>query len=118
MVDAQFNSNVANSVLFSWVWRVRGGGVWDYKAQDSNPETYSPFGNRNYGATGTALGGPSSILYFAGGVDETRKRVLNLKPRLPLFDERACCDMDERDDNLAIWAEIQFFWILRERGLV
>ena len=118
VVDAQFNPNVANSVLFSWAWRVRPGGVWDFKPLDTNPETYSPFGNLNYGATGAALGGPSSILYFAGGVLETVKRVLNLKPQLPLFDERACCDMDQRDDNLAIWAGIQLFWILLERGLV
>lgn len=44
--------------------QVRNKGPWDYKQQGSQ---YQDFGNFNYGATGSAMGFPDSVLYRMAG---------------------------------------------------
>jgi len=44
---------------------VRGGGPWDYK-KNGHPE-YDPFGNFNFGASGSAAGFGSDILSRMAG---------------------------------------------------
>ncbi|MBW3571959.1 MAG: type IV secretion protein Rhs [Gemmatimonadetes bacterium] len=48
---------------------VKNGGPWDYKQRGSK---YEAFGNFNYGATGSAAGFSSIILYLAAGAAQVR----------------------------------------------
>lgn len=104
---------------------MRPGGDWDYKEDyPADKNRYSPFGNLNFGATGAALFSAlvvrtelsNEILYKGAGDAETQKR--RAAGKRPLIDNQACCYMDELDDTLAIWAGIQFYWILRDRGVL
>ena len=57
-----------HSITESYVWffnQMRNGGPWDYKQQGGQ---YESFGNFNYGATGTAMGIPESILRRMAGL--------------------------------------------------
>jgi hypothetical protein len=47
--------------------QVRSNGPWDYKQRNTRPSEFEPFGNFNYGATGTALGISANVLMRAAG---------------------------------------------------
>lgn len=54
-----------SAFMYSWFYsQVRGRGPWDYKQKSLE---YEAFGNFNYGATGTVLGIPESVLLRAAG---------------------------------------------------
>ncbi|MBV4453192.1 MULTISPECIES: polymorphic toxin type 44 domain-containing protein [Pseudomonas] len=58
-----------SSFAYSWFYsQVRAAGPWNYKKQGRQ---YEAFGNFNYGATGTVLGIPESVLLRAAGVAQT-----------------------------------------------
>jgi hypothetical protein len=59
-----------------FIGKVRPGGSWDYKLQGEN-RRYEDFGNRNYGATGAALGLPDELLLRAAGLVQ---RVMGTSP--------------------------------------
>lgn len=66
-VDIDANINEAARHSFNVFWfrdQVRNKGPWDYK---QHGREYQRFGNFNYGATGRALGLPSSILLREAG---------------------------------------------------
>lgn len=70
MKSEELKKNIDKTKWYSmvnWVNNVRPGGKWDYKQGGKHPEM-EHVGNFNYGATGRALGIPSSILKGAGGV--------------------------------------------------
>ncbi|WP_084166619.1 polymorphic toxin type 44 domain-containing protein [Pseudomonas knackmussii] len=55
---------------YYWFYqKVRNGGEWDYKQQDSS---LADFGNFNYGATGYVAGIPENILLMGAGFAQGR----------------------------------------------
>jgi hypothetical protein len=50
------------STVAEWLWRVRPGGSWDYKAHGGTDDQ----GNFNYGATGSVLFPRQIVLRGAG----------------------------------------------------